>query len=305
MQQELDFIFWTACFLVVKTFLTVSFLLCLPVCSLFANEAHGHEDHGHEPAAGGDGLFEPFEHLHYNRLGTPIVHSFGVEPAFTGRDLFGDYRFRSGDELTVHAFELELEWAFTRRLGIIVEIPCLLEDEDGGTVVDGFGDLAFVPRVILFEKDRFVLTSQIEIVAPTGTNDLGGETAIAPGIVSWFDLGDWWTLNTQVAVEHIFDEDVTDFIFGLGLVKTFGHDEHASIDNHGHSSAAGLINLHLEVTGSVGISGEDEGIVNAEGLLGISYGASSNIDVRAGFEFPLSSPNDFDGGLVTGFVWHF
>ena len=285
-----------------KNFLTISLFLWSSVCGLIANDDHGHS---HESAAGGDWFLDPFEHLHFSRLGTPIVHSFGVEPAFTGRDLFGDYRFRRGDELTEHELELELEWAFTRRLGIIVEIPYVFEDEAGGTTVDGFGDLAFVPRAILLEKERFILTSQIEIVAPTGTNGLGGETAIAPGFASWFDLGDWWTLNTQVAVEHIFDEDVTDLLFGFGLIKTFGRGDHTSNDNHGHGSAAGVFNLHFEVTGSVGLSGEDEGTVNAEGLLGLSYGVSPNMDVRIGFEFPLSSPNDFDGGLVTGFVRHF
>ena len=84
--------------------------------------------HSHDRPASGGGLLEPFEHIHLSRLGTPLVHSFGVEPAFTGRDLFTDYRFRSGDGITEHEIGFELEWAFTRRLGIIVEAPVCVRE---------------------------------------------------------------------------------------------------------------------------------------------------------------------------------
>lgn len=288
-----------------KNSLTAFLVLCLSVCIVFADGPHDHHNHAHDPEGGGRKFLEPFEHRHHSRLGTPIVHSFGVEPAFTGRDIFGDYHFKKGDGITEHEFELELEWALTRRLGFIVEIPYVFQSEDGKASVDGFGDSAFVLRSILLEKDRFMLTSQIEITAPTGTSDLGGETAIAPGFSAWFDLGNWWTLNTQVAIEHIFKDDVTELLFGLGLVKTLSLAGHFTSDSHGHNLAAKLFNLHLEVTGSVNINGADEGTVNAEALLGLSYGINPNMDVRVGYLFPLSSSNDFDYGLVTGFIWHF
>ena len=289
-----------------KSPLTALTILGSVVCSMSAAESHSHHDHAHESAEGGEGFLAPFEHLHFSPLGTPIVHSFGVEPAITGRDLFADYRYRNGDGFTEHEIELELEWAFTRRLGIIVEAPYIFEREDGGETVDGFGDLVFVPRAILLERDRYILTAQIEVVTPTGTNGFGDETAIAPGFAAWFDLGNWWTLNTQLAVEHVFDEDVTDLVYGFGLVKTIDLAcPSSSKDPHEHRSASGLFNLHFEVTGTVGLGGEDDGVVNAEGLLGLSYGLSSAVDVRVGYEFPLSSPNDFNGGLVSGFVLHF
>ncbi len=160
-----------------------------------AEESHPGHDHEHVSAPASGGFLEPYQHIHFSREGTPMVHSFGVEPAFLGRDLFLDYRYRSGDGLVENELELELEWAFTRRLGVIVEVPYLFEKEDGGASVDGFGDLAIVPRAILLERDRFILSSQIEVETPTGTNGLGGETAIAPGLLAWLDLGDWWTLE--------------------------------------------------------------------------------------------------------------
>jgi len=142
--------------------------------------------------------FEPFEHLHFSELGTPIIHSFGIEPAFTGRDLFLDHTYRKGDGVTEHETELELEWAFTKRLGVIVEVPYIWEDEEGVATTSGFGDLAIVPRAILIYEPRFLLTAQVETVLPTGSSAFGGETAIAPGISIWNDLGNWFTLNSNI-----------------------------------------------------------------------------------------------------------
>lgn len=282
-------------------------LIALGMASTFAiagELAEGpHADHGHR-ALDGAGFLEPFEHIHFSARGTPLVHSFGIEPAFTGRDLFIDYGYRSGKGFAENEIELELEWAFTRRLGIILEVPYVFEDEDGESAVDGFGDLAIVPRAILLESERFILTSQIEIVAPTGSDSFGGETAIAPGFAGWIDLGNWWTLNTQLAVEHIFEEDETELLFGFGLVKSFGSVGNP-LDAHGHATAAGLFHLHLEVTGAIPLKGEDEGDVYAEGLVGLSYGLSPKMDLRLGYEFPITSPREFDGGLGAGVVWHF
>ena len=285
----------------------------LSILALFGSATAGelapspvHEDHAHDEPLHGSVFFEPFEHLHFSALGTPILHSFNVEPAFTGRDLFGTYRYRSGDGFDEHEIETEVEWAFTRRLGIIFEVPYIFENADDEGKADGFGDLAIVPRALLIEGDKFLLTTQVEIVAPTGTNGLGGETAIAPGLAIWSDLGNWWTLNTNLAVEHIFDEDATEFLFGFGLVKSFGERPDLSPDAaHDHLCTAGIFNLLFEVTGVVGLNGEDEGVFTAEGLVGFSYGVNHYMDFRIGYEFPMSTPRDFDSGLATGFVWHF
>lgn len=254
--------------------------------------------------------FAPFEHLHFTERGTPIIHSFGIEPAFTGQDLFLDYTYRSGDGFTEHESEVELEWAFTKRLGVIIEVPYVFEDEEGVASASGFGDLAIVPRALLVDSDCFMLTAQIETVLPTGSSSFGGETAIAPGIAMWNDLGNWFTLNTQLGVEHVFDEDSTEFFFGFGLVKSFGdkpdlHSGHDHDHDHSSHSCAGIFNLHLEVTGATPINGDDQGDFEVEGLVGISYGLTSQVDVRAGYLFPISSPKEFDYGLTGGIIWHF
>ncbi len=250
----------------------------------------------------------PFEHLHFSPVGTPIIHSFGVEPAFTGRDLFLDYSWREGNGITEHEAEIELEWAFTKRLGIIVELPYIYEDEESVGSAKGFGDLAIVPRALLIDSDSFMLTAQIETGLPTGSSAFGGETSIAPGIAMWNDLGNWFTLNSAIAVAHGFDSDETELEFGFGLVKSFGEKPEATHDHHGdhhHHTAAGLINLHLEFTGSTPLNGDDSGDFETEGLIGISYGLLPEMDIRAGYIFPISTPKDFDHGFTTGLIYHF
>ncbi len=230
---------------------------------------------------------EPFEHVHASASGTPILHSFDVEPALTGRDLFLTYHFHKGDA-DEHEFEAELEWAFTRRLGVILELPYILED-DGGETHDGLGDLAIVPRATVVERDGFLLTAQVEIVTPTGSGDFGGETALAPGLAAWFDLGGGWSLNSQFGVEHVFDEDETALEYGFGLVRPLRD----------------ALALHLEVTGDVALDGEAQGDASAAGLVGLSYGLGHGFGLRLGYQFPLTSPRDFDSGLAAGMVWHF
>ena len=256
----------------------------------------------------GTSFFEAFEHVHYSTLGTPIIHSFGVEPAFTGRDLFLDYSYIEGDGFTEHETELELEWAFTNRLGVIVEVPYIFEDEEGVATSSGFGDLAIVPRALLISQERFMLTTQVEIGLPSGSSTFGNETSVAPGIATWHDLGNWFTFNTNMAVAHNFDADESEFEFGLGLVKSFGEKPSFSDchDHHGHNhTASGLINLHIEFTGSTPLNGDDEGDFETEGLVGISYGLLEEMDIRFGYSFPISTPRDFDHAFTTGVIFHF
>lgn len=250
----------------------------------------------------------PFEHIHASKSGTPYVHSFGIEPAFTGRDLFIDHTFIDGDGFTEHETEVELEWAFTERLGIIAEIPYIYEDEESVGSAKGFGDLALVPRVLLVQQERFLLTAQLEVVLPTGSSSFGGDTAVAPGLAVWFDLGNNFTLNSQLFLEHGFDADETELGIGLGLVKsiqTRGTSHTHSEDCHNHKPHAGLLNFHLEITGATPTNGADKGDIALEGLVGISYGIIENLDVRAGYILPLTRPNDFDHGLTTGLIFHF
>lgn len=268
-----------------------------------AEDHHDHDNSEHASHIAGE--VEPFEHFHFSALGSPIVHSFGIETAFTGRDLIFTYRFRdAGGGTNEHEVETEVEWALTRRAGIIFEIPHIFENTSGQPRQNGFGDLVVVPRINVIERDRFFLTTQIEVTTPTGTNGFGGETAIAPGIATWCDLGNWWTVNSLLAIEHNFTTDTNTFSFGFGLVKTLGASGHLSKDEHGHPSTAGLFSILMETTGTVGLSGPDEGTLEAEGMFGVIYGIDDSCDFRVGYEFPLSTPKALNGGVIVGFIKH-
>lgn len=279
------------------------------ICLLLSSASLTAEESGYTAS-----FTEPFEHIHFTTRSTPIIHPFGIEPAFTGRDFFLDYSHREGNGVTEQEIEVELEYAFTKRLGIIVEVPYIFEDEENVGSASGFGDLAIVPRALLIDSDRFLLTAQLETGLPTGSSTFGGETSLAPGIAMWNDLGNWFALNSNIAVEHGFDSDETELEFGFGLVKSFGDKPNLSVsdDHHGHNhdhgshqTAHGLLNLHLEITGSTPLNGEDKGDFELEGLVGISYGILPEMDIRLGYLFPISTPEEFDHGFTTGLIYHF
>ena len=174
----------------IRSHARVLFLLCLlsaaPGSPVRAEDGHAHEHADHHEPFGFDlcaSWFEPPEHSHASPLGSPLIHSFRLEPAFTHRDLFVDYSFRSGPEETEHEIETELEWALTWRLGLVLELPYRFVNPDAGSAVDGVGDLAVSPRVLLAEYERFLLAFSFEVEIPTGDEDRGlgsGEVALAP-----------------------------------------------------------------------------------------------------------------------------
>ncbi len=276
--------------------------------SVLVAEEHSEDEHrGHshrELAPEIDGK-EEFHHFHFSNLETPVLHSFGVEPAFTGRDLFFTYRYRdTGGGVNEQEIETQLEWAFNHRAGIILEIPRVFANTPGQAGRDGFGDLIIIPRLNVIERDRFFLTTELSILAPTGTNGFGGNTTVAPGIAAWCDLGDWWTLNTQLAAEHNFTNDSNAFVFGFGVMKTLGSPADLSKDESGHTSTIGLFTLLMEATGRVGVSGQNDGVFELEGTLGLLYGVGDAMDFWAGYEFPVSTPRQYNGGIVVGFIKH-
>lgn len=258
------------------------------------------------PLALASDFLESYEHSHASQKGTPFSHSFGIEPAFTGRDIIVSHTYLEGEAESEHEMEVELEWAFTKRLGVIVELPYLWEDEEGEASFSGLGDIVIVPRVLLVETENFLLTLQAESKLPSGSSSTGGEKAIAPGINLWNDLGYGFTLNSAIAIEHEYEENANALEFGLGLIKTFSTSESGHSDHTGHHhGTAGLLNLHLEVTGESPLNGEEEGDVNLEGIFGVSYALTQSMDVRLGYIFPITTPKEIDYGLTGGLIYHF
>ena len=263
-----------------------------------------------------EGWFEPYIHSHFSPDDTPMIHSFRAEPAFTQRDFIFDYSYRNETEGKEHEIEAEIEWALTRRFGVIIETPYVFLDSDEESNADGFGNVAISPRVLLAEYERFLLAIGLEMELPTGTRagDISEDRmALAPSLSAWIDLGNWWTVNAQTGFETAVDRNDTVCFLRSALLYTFASDDVRGTgrahDDHDHPKSIalppGLLTVILETDIEVGVAGAEDGRWSAEGIIGLSLGLSEKADIRAGYQFPLSNVQDLHGGLTCGIIYHF
>jgi len=285
-----------------------------------ADAGHVHDDlHDHSDSVGlpplgfslSEGWLDPWPHNHVSRRGTPFAHTFFTEPAFLDRDLFLDTRISRGEEENAVEFEAELEWALTRRIGVVLEVPFLFLDPEDGETEEGFGDFGFAPRFLLVETNRFLLSANLEVETPTGSESRGlgrGETALSPTLSLWYDLGRSVAVNTQFGTEHGLESGDDEFLYNTALTFPLLDSElvgDAAHDTHGQHFAAGMMNLLAEVNGRTSLSGEEHGRTTAEFLFGATYFVTSHVAIRAGLQFPLFKPKEFDNAYLLGLVYHF
>jgi hypothetical protein len=298
-----------------RSFASTVLLLVFMACA-GSNLGRAEELHHERPAVFGfdlkEGWFDPPVHSHRSALGTPMIHPFRTEPAFTQRDVILDYSTRSQAGQREQEIAAEVEWPLSRRLGLIFETPYVFLDPDDGGSIDGFGNLAISPRVLLVETERFLLASALEIETTAGDTATGiaeDEVALAPSFSTWIDLGGWWALNSQLGLEYPVESHDAELFIRSALIHTFRsgdtHDVAHTHDDHAHGLSAGLVvSAILEVDLAVGLSGEGDGDWFAEGIVGMLVNLSDNADVRVGYEFPLSTRQDLNNGFTGGLLWH-
>ena len=271
------------------------------------------------------GWLEEWPHSHFSRLGTPMVHFFFTEPAGPEQDLIVDYLYTKGADGKEHEIATELEWALTRRVGIILEVPGLVLNPSDDVQETGFGDLVVAPRFLLADFDRFMLSANIEVSTPTGDEERGlgaGETLLAPSLSGWLDLGNWWTAGFQVGSEAGLTSGDNEVFYSVALARTvFGRavccprycrngehggdgDEHGEHDEGNHFPP-GLTSWMAEFNGRSGTWGPENGRTTGEMLVGVNYTVTEHTQVRVGFQFPLFTPRDFDSRVVIGAIYHF
>jgi len=269
------------------------------------DEAAGHHDLGHDaearrPLALGMNFSRGWracpDHAHQSRCGTPYIHAFHTEPAFLGRDLLL-HAEREGDE---HAVEAEVEWALTRRLLLVAELPYEWTDQG-----DGVGDAGLGLRGLLLETDRLLLSGQLGFELPTADGALGaGETVVTPGLLAWADLGGWVTAQAGLNFACGAQSHETEVSWGAVLTKSLPFpplvgSRHA--DGHAHASVLSLI---LEGRGSYVLSGPEEGASSHEALLGVLAPFTSDVEIRTGWTLRWDDEADAASGWVVGFVLH-
>jgi len=255
---------------------------------------------------------DPWPHQHFSRRGTPFVHTFILEPAFMDRDAFLDYRSAQGAEGNETEMEMELEWAFTRRIGVAIEAPFVTIDPAGTSSESGLGDIAIAPRVLLVDSAVFLLSGNLEISFPSGKESKGfgsGELGLAPSLSAWFDFGNWVQGSAQVGSEHGLESGYTEIFYSSAFAYTFLAPSLLDSSNHAHNQPGshypqGMTNCILEFTGRTVINGLEEGRSSSELLVGVSYSLTEMLEFRGGYQFPVGGNQGFARGFTLGLVAH-
>jgi len=279
-------------------------------------EAHGHDyvPHDYPPPFGfslTEAWLDPWPHSHFSRLGTPLVHFFVLEPAYLGCDLFLDSAGINRDDESEIEVEAEIEWAFTRRIGLVAEIPYTFVDPEDGNAFDGVGDFAVAPRFVLVDTEKFLLSLNTEVAFPTGSESKGlgaGEVIFGPSLSGWIDFGGWVTGSFQVGTEHGLESGDAEVIYRAGLAWSFVgpavFPERGHAEEHNHYPP-GLISLTAELDGRTPLSGEESGISTAEVILGLTYSLTDNLDIRGAYIVPVFEPEELRNGWIGGLIYHF
>ena len=263
-----------------------------------------------------DEVFAPIHHTHFSELGTPYVHPFTIEPPQIHQVVLFIYKYTQNvggsDEFEA---EPHVDWAFTKRLGILFASPLVGNRQPDGTQNVGPGDLEIAPRVMWIERDRFILASNFFITVPTGdaTRDLGvGETTLAPFITTWHDLGDWNSLVLNFGPEIGAESGDTSMIYSFSLAHSWlgesilgeeEHIEHEEEGGHEHAShfKPGMRTIYLEMNGETQLDGAEQTLI--ELLPGFSYVLAGSGELRFGVLFPVSEVKRFDRQYFASFTW--
>ena len=278
--------------------------------------AHG--DHDSAPVTRPLGLtldkgwLDPWPHADLSHRGTPFVHLFNLEPAYLDRSLIVGYRYTDADGAHEDELEGEIEWALTRRIGLVVEAPYIMVDPNGGPTERGIGDTTVAGRFLLAEFDRLLLSANLGLSLPTGSENRGlgsGEVGIEPSVSLWLDLGHWVTASAQVGTEHGTESGDDALFYNAAVTWSFRGPSLLGRDGHGHPEhlhfPPGMTSLILEFSGNAILDGTDQGRVTHELILGASYNLTEAWEIRGGYRLPLGRPRDFDSGYVISLLRHF
>jgi hypothetical protein len=251
--------------------------------------AEVHDEHAQVPNLEWElsqGWLEKFPQRHSGSTGVPLVLAFFSDPAFLGREVYVNFGALEGHS----RMEIEVEWAFTRRTGLLVH--GLWHETKLG---EGQGDTDVGLRTMLGEFDRFLFTFTALAILPTGDeadNTGTGEWGWAGVINTWSDLGNWITLQTNLGVESHGD---TEIIWSFSLAKSF--EVPALLPaRRGVGDTVPSLSLLAEVAGESGHHGTE-----GRWLIGVTYSTSASFIMRIGMDVAF----DGDTGWIFGIVFHF
>lgn len=256
----------------------------------------------------------PWVHAHVSHRGTPFVHGFLTEPAFLGRDIYADFRYAAATaRRTEYELEVELEWALTRRLGLVATVPFVWWELEGQSDITDVADLGAGLRALLVETPSLLLSAGLDVNFPTsddGDRVGANEWTVQPYLATWLDLGAWWTWQSRVGVEFLLRSNAEELAWSTMLARSFevpfllphGRRGHTAAD-HEHYRAA-VLSVFAEIAGTTVLSGAGDGTTTGEFLLGISQTVTDVIELRVGAFFPLTGDTELDWGIRLGATVH-
>lgn len=257
------------------------------------------------------GWFSPWEHNHYSEDRVPYVHLFNLEPAFLDRDIFLDYKINNLKGEKEIELELEAEWAFTNRIGLIIEAPYVFLDEEGEANEDGLSDLALGTRFLLFRQNNSILSFNLGFSLPSGKNAQGlseDEYSLNYSLSYWTSLYKNLALNIQIGAEQGLETESLSLNYNAALaysIMTFAQKDINNHENHNHEGShfqPGMINLILEYSGT---SSWNQGNSSSELLFGVSYLLTKSWEIRAAYSIPLQKSNELEYSTILSLVYHF
>ena len=144
-------------------------------------------------------------------------------------------------------------------------------------------------RFVLVEFNNFITTANLEFEIPTGDNDFSSdELVIEPGLLTWIDLGNGFTLNTAIGGEIGTRSEEFGVFLDAALIKDLG----------------GPIALTFESRNEISLSGDERGEIESEATLGAIYRFSNSTSIRAGWSFPITN-SDFNSGAILSYNYSF
>lgn len=271
----------------------------------------GGQVHGRQDSMGislTDQWLEPWQHHRFSPRATPYVHTFNLEPALLERDLSFNMEYINGyDDEEAFALETELEWAFTRRIGMVVEIPYITLNSSHGENESGQADILLGPRLLTVETDAFILSSNFEFSVPSGKDEPefgSGEYLLHPSLSLWADLGNWFTVGGQVGLVYGVHSGDSSFRYRTALTYSFltMGSRHTM---RGHSFPDGLSSLIVELNGKANTERSEQGLHTAELIIGASYNIHKHWEMRGGYQIPTGGPQEFDKAFILSMIYHF
>lgn len=153
-----------------------------------------------------------------------------------------------------------------------------------------------------------MISSNLEFGFPTGDEkrELGsGEISISPSISTWLDLGNWFSLSSQLGFEHSLESEDTGYFYKMALGYSVIRHGKRKIDLDNFHFPSGMLNFIAEFSGNTYLTEFDETESAFDILLGAAYVVNPHWEGRVGYSFPIGGHQEFKRSVVFSLIRHF